>query len=112
MGGIRCTTGDPDHPPPAPVSPWATPSPRGLRRRFVGVRLGSGAHTDAEGPSSDLLGELVCGYPATADVSVLHTLTLGWTGDFVDGTVMPELYPAADGTVATAPGADVLRGGS
>ncbi|MGW4246559.1 alpha/beta hydrolase [Nocardia sp. NPDC004722] len=54
-----------------------------LHRRFLGVHLRSGEHTDAEGPSSDALGELACGVPRSANVSALQSLTTRWTDDFL-----------------------------
>ncbi len=83
----------------------------GLHRPFVGVRLPAGDHTDAEGASSDMLGELLCGVPQSDDVATLQALTLGWTHDFVTGDHTAQLYPngAAAGPAA-APGAVVLTG--
>lgn len=63
-----------------------------LHRPFLGVRLDTGEHTDAEGTSSDPLGELLCGIPQPAYVATLQHLATGWTGDYVDGTTD---YPAA-----------------
>lgn len=57
-----------------------------LHRPFVGVRLPSGAHTDAEGASSDAVGELACGVPQSANVAALQRLALTWTDDFFIGS--------------------------
>ncbi|NNH68455.1 alpha/beta hydrolase [Nocardia uniformis] len=82
-----------------------------LHRPFVGVRLPGGAHTDAEGDSSDVLGELLCGIPEPANSTMLRTLALGWTNDFVKGTTTPGYYPAGPGdTLSAAPAAQVLPG--
>ncbi|WP_067568509.1 alpha/beta hydrolase [Nocardia acidivorans] len=63
-----------------------------LHRSFIGVRLPAGEHTDAEGASSDGLGELLCGVPQTLNVSALQQLTTAWTADFLDGTRTPGYY--------------------
>ena len=100
--------------PPSPCNSFGTGTDAvrsGLHRPFLGVRLPEGAHTDAEGASSDALGELLCGVPAATAVATVRTLALGWTDDAVDGARTPALYPDAAGTVAAAPGAEVLRGG-
>ncbi|MFE3543771.1 alpha/beta hydrolase [Nocardia sp. NPDC059177] len=82
-----------------------------LHRPFVGVRLPHGAHTDAEGTSSDLLGETLCGHPRSTDVTTLHTLALAWTADFLDGTTTPAYYPTTPGgPVPAAPTAITLSG--
>ncbi|WP_433560343.1 hypothetical protein ACQP1O_21765 [Nocardia sp. CA-151230] len=71
-----------------------------LHRSFVGVRLPSGAHTDAEGASSDVAGELACGVPQSANASALQHLVVRWTGDFVTGAEVtrddPSVTAAAD----------------
>ncbi|MEU8900310.1 alpha/beta hydrolase [Nocardia sp. NPDC048505] len=56
-----------------------------LHRPFVGVRLRTGAHTDAEGASSDALGTVFCGVPAPANAAAVRSLALGWTEDFLTG---------------------------
>ncbi|RDI60564.1 hypothetical protein DFR76_115194 [Nocardia pseudobrasiliensis] len=83
---------------------------RDLHRPFVGVRLRGGSHTDAEGASSDALGELLCGTPVSANVNALHRLALGWTHDFFAGTTTPDYYPSAAASVAAVPDAQVLYG--
>ncbi|GAB2514586.1 alpha/beta fold hydrolase [Nocardia heshunensis] len=57
-----------------------------LHRPFLGVRLPFGEHTDAEGASSDMVGELACGIPQSANVSALQQLTTRWTDDFLANT--------------------------
>jgi len=69
-----------------------------LHRPFPGVRLTTGEHTDAEGASSDRLGELFCGTPQPDNVAALQQLAVRWTGDYFDGTTD---YPA-DATAAAA----------
>lgn len=82
-----------------------------LHRPFVGVRLPRGAHTDAEGASSDLLGKTLCGHPDPINVATLHTLALGWTDDFLRSTVTPAYYPTAPtGAIPVAPEAIPLTG--
>lgn len=82
-----------------------------LHRSFVGVRLPSGEHTDAEGTSTDILGQLACGIPQQANVTTLQHLTTGWTSDFFTGAHTASLYPAArSGVVAAAPAAQSLGG--
>ena len=75
-----------------------------LHRGFVGVNLPGGSHTDAEGTSTDAMGELLCGAPQPSNVAALQRLTLGWTSDFVNGTRTPGYYPAGPrGDVPAAP---------
>ncbi|MCX4096852.1 alpha/beta hydrolase [Nocardia sp. alder85J] len=82
-----------------------------LHRDFVGVRLPTGVHTDAEGASSDALGELICGTPQSANVSILQHLATDWTADFFDGTTTSIDYPTGTpGTIPAAAGAQPLRG--
>ncbi|OXR41963.1 hypothetical protein B7C42_05947 [Nocardia cerradoensis] len=69
-----------------------------LHRPFLGVRLITGEHTDAEGASTDTLGELLCGTPQPDNVAALQQLTVRWTGDYFDGSTD---YPA-DAAVAAA----------
>ncbi|WP_157122309.1 MULTISPECIES: alpha/beta hydrolase [Nocardia] len=57
-----------------------------LHRPFVGIRLTSGEHTDAEGPSSDGLGELFCGTPQPANWAMLERTTTTWTRAYFTGT--------------------------
>ncbi|MEI8080654.1 MAG: alpha/beta hydrolase [Actinomycetes bacterium] len=60
---------------------------------FLGLRLTTGKHTDAEGSSTDRIATLACGKPAAANVSALQTLALAWTADMVDGTRTAKYYP-------------------
>jgi alpha-beta hydrolase superfamily lysophospholipase len=82
--------------PPAPCNGFGGNTAavrRIIRRPFVGVRLVRGTHTDAEGASTDLLGELCCGAPSPADVSALQTLTAAWVADDLTGRRTPDVYP-------------------
>ncbi|MVU78100.1 alpha/beta hydrolase [Nocardia sp. ET3-3] len=63
-----------------------------LHRPFVGVRLPTGEHTDAEGDSSDLVGELFCGIPQSANVAAVRDLATDWTNNFLTDTPTPDLY--------------------
>lgn len=63
---------------------------------FLGFRLTTGKHTDAEGASTDRIGTLACGKPGAANVSALQTLALAWTGDMVNGTRTAAYYPGGD----------------
>ena len=65
-----------------------------LARPFVGVRLNSGCHCDAEGSSTDFLCTGFCGTPQAANVSILQTLTIGWLGDQFATTYTPDWYPS------------------
>ncbi|ORT56351.1 alpha/beta hydrolase fold domain-containing protein [Streptomyces sp. CB03238] len=83
-----------------------------LPRPFVGVRLTTGAHTDAEGSSTDDAGTLMCGTPQQKNVSALQTLAVGWAKDAFNGARTADLYPGgtyyasllAAGTIQTLPG--------
>ncbi|QBS39257.1 alpha/beta hydrolase [Nocardia sp. CS682] len=86
-----------------------------LNRPFLGIRLGNGLHTDAEGTSSDSMGNLLCGTPDVANTSVLQVLARGWSDDFIAGTKTADYYPAttaeavtAAPAVAAAPAATIL----
>ncbi|MEV5650763.1 alpha/beta hydrolase [Nocardia sp. NPDC052254] len=61
-----------------------------LHRPFLGVRLTTGEHTDAEGASTDPLAELLCGAPQPGNVAILTHLTTTWTDDFMNGTTSSE----------------------
>lgn len=74
-----------------------------LHRPFIGVRLPAGEHTDAEGTSSDGLGELLCGVPQTLNVSALQQLVTAWTTDFIDGTRTPGYYSDATSIADSLP---------
>jgi hypothetical protein len=60
---------------------------------FVGVRLPDGAHTDAEGASTDTVGTLACGTPKAANVTVLQTFAVAWAKDAFNGTQTAAYLP-------------------
>ncbi|WP_436775833.1 alpha/beta hydrolase [Yinghuangia sp. YIM S09857] len=64
-----------------------------VHRPFLGVRLTSGSHCDAEGASTDALCTLPNGAPQPANVTVLQTLAVNWASDFVQGTTSPAYRP-------------------
>lgn len=64
-----------------------------IRQPFVGVRLTGGAHTDAEGASTNGLGTLVCGTPQAGNIAILQTLSVAWANDMLSGTRTAAYYP-------------------
>ncbi|MGD1173447.1 hypothetical protein [Mycobacterium seoulense] len=62
-------------------------------RPFHGVKITTGAHGDALGPSSPLYENLVCGRPKPDNVAAVWGLTRGWIADMFAGTTTPEFYP-------------------
>ncbi|MGC4985402.1 hypothetical protein ACLQ18_33000 [Streptomyces sp. DT193] len=82
---------------------------------FVGVRLTTGAHTDAEGASTDLSGTALCGTPQTKNVAALQSLATAWASDAFTGRTTAAWYPGgasydallAAGTISTLAGAGV-----
>ncbi|MFE5459980.1 alpha/beta hydrolase [Nocardia sp. NPDC056564] len=95
-----------------------------LHRSYVGIRISTGVHTDAEGTSVDALGSLLCGTPESVNITTLRTLALGWVGDYFAGSRSADYYPpdapltdaqtarAAVARVAAAPDAQILTGSS
>ncbi|MFB8275944.1 hypothetical protein [Nocardia colli] len=95
-----------------------------LRRAYVGIRISTGVHTDAEGASVDTLGSMLCGTPESVNITTLRTLALGWIGDYFTGSRSADYYPpdapladaqtarAAVARVAAAPEAQILSGAS
>ncbi|MFD6159852.1 hypothetical protein ACFWF7_36125 [Nocardia sp. NPDC060256] len=93
-----------------------------LHRSYVGIRISTGVHTDAEGTSVDTLGSLLCGTPESVNITTLRTLTLGWIGDYFTGTRSADYYPpdapltdaqtarSAVAHVGAAPEAQILSG--
>ncbi|BCJ76785.1 hypothetical protein CS0771_63290 [Catellatospora sp. IY07-71] len=72
-------------------------------RPFLGVRLTSGCHCDAEGGSTDGLCTLTSGTPQTENVTALQTLAVAWAVDGAAGTTTPAYYPGGayyDGLLA------------
>lgn len=82
------------------------------RSGFVGVRLPSGCHCDAEGDSTDGLCTLVCGTPKAANKDALKQLAGDWVSDLLAGKVTASAYPGGDyyektkaaGTISTLTG--------
>ncbi|WP_322859905.1 hypothetical protein U8D42_14480 [Mycobacterium europaeum] len=80
-------------------------------RPFHGVKVTTGAHGDALGPSSPLYENLVCGRPKPANIEAVWGLTRGWIADMVAGTTTPDFYPGGSyyteletaGTITTLP---------
>ncbi|GAA4038631.1 alpha/beta hydrolase [Nonomuraea soli] len=64
-----------------------------IHKPFLGVRLVSGAHTDAEGASADGIGKLTCGTPQAQNVAALQRLATGWATGYLTGSPDPDLYP-------------------
>lgn len=64
------------------------------RQEFLGSRLVTGIHIDAEGESTDLIGELSeLAVPRPRNGRVIRTLATGWSSDMVADTVTPTYYP-------------------
>ncbi|OPC79675.1 alpha/beta hydrolase [Embleya scabrispora] len=83
-----------------------------VHRPFLGVRLTTGSHCDAEGGSTDSLCTLLNGTPQARNVATLQTLAVRWALDDVDGTHTASHYPGGsvyealrtDGVVQTLTG--------
>ncbi|TDC70238.1 alpha/beta hydrolase [Actinomadura sp. GC306] len=60
---------------------------------FVGVRLTGGAHTDAEGASTDTVGTIACGTPKAENIAVLQTFAVAWATDAFRGTQTAAYLP-------------------
>ncbi|KKC05300.1 hypothetical protein [Mycobacterium nebraskense] len=80
-------------------------------RAFHGVKITTGAHGDALGPSSPTYENLVCGRPKPDNVAAVWGLTRGWIADMFAGTITPDFYPGGSyytelltaGTITTLP---------
>ncbi|BCY10838.1 alpha/beta hydrolase [Actinoplanes sp. L3-i22] len=64
-----------------------------LDRDFLGVRLTTGSHCDAEGASTNFLCTLTAGTSKAANVAALQTLAVNWAIDAADGTTTASYYP-------------------
>jgi hypothetical protein len=64
--------------------------------QFVGVRLTTGSHVDAEGPDSGRLAWLVCGTPTAVNVDAVRTIAADWIAALLAGR--PETALFADPT--------------
>lgn len=60
---------------------------------FAGVRLTGGAHTDAEGASTDGVGTLACGTPKAENIAILQTFAVAWANDAFNGTQTAAYLP-------------------
>jgi pimeloyl-ACP methyl ester carboxylesterase len=72
-------------------------------RPFLGVRLTTGCHCDAEGASTDGLCTLTSGTPQGQNVTALQALAVAWAVDGAAGTVTGGYYPGGgyyDGLLA------------
>jgi len=65
-----------------------------LARPFVGVRLTSGSHCDAEGASTNFLCTAFCGSSQAENVTILQALVTGWIGDLFASGFTPDWYPS------------------
>lgn len=54
--------------------------------QFIGVLVKHGTHIDAEGASTSLLAELVCGFPLPRNVAAVQTIADGWILDAFTGS--------------------------
>ena len=63
--------------------------------RFVGVVVKHGTHIDAEGASTSVLAELVCGFPLPRNVAAVQTIAQGWILDAFTGS---HTWPAPRGS--------------
>ncbi|MFA1547879.1 hypothetical protein [Actinomadura chokoriensis] len=85
----------------------------GVHAPFVGVRLTGGAHTDAEGASTDAVGTLACGTPKAENIATLQTFAVAWAKDAFNGTQTAGYLPggsyyqsqASTGRIETLSGA-------
>ncbi|MET3424202.1 hypothetical protein BJ973_003414 [Actinoplanes tereljensis] len=62
-------------------------------RSFLGVRLTTGSHCDAEGASTNFLCTLLGGTSKAANVTALQTFAVNWANDAVAGTSTAIYYP-------------------
>jgi triacylglycerol esterase/lipase EstA (alpha/beta hydrolase family) len=78
-------------------------------RPFLGVRLTTGSHCDAEGSTTNFLCTLTGGASKAANVTALQTLAVNWAADAVAGATTATFYPGGAyyqglltaGTIAT-----------
>lgn len=67
---------------------------RAARTGFIGVRLPSGCHCDAEADTTDGLCTLTCGTPKPANEAALKRLAADWADDMLRGRRVDEaVYP-------------------
>jgi hypothetical protein len=63
---------------------------------FVGVKVNSGSHCDAEGSSSDFGCSLACGGSKPANVEALQILAKGWVGTFLSKESGTTYFPGGE----------------
>jgi pimeloyl-ACP methyl ester carboxylesterase len=90
--GSTCKLGD-----LAPILVAARPG------QFVGVQLVNGLHLDAIG-YSNLLGNIVCGWPRSENIAAVQTIASQWTTNALTG--------ATGGIIAGTPGQRISVGGA
>ena len=64
-----------------------------VHRAFLGARLTTGCHCDAEGASTDGLCTLTSGTPQAQNIAALQTLAVAWAADGIAGTTTATYYP-------------------
>lgn len=64
-----------------------------VHRAFLGVRLTTGSHCDAEGASTDGLCTVLNGASQPGNVAALQTFAVAWAADAVGGTTTATYYP-------------------
>ncbi|MEU4163382.1 alpha/beta hydrolase [Actinoplanes sp. NPDC026670] len=64
-----------------------------IDRPFLGVRLVTGSHCDAEGATTNWLCTLLGGTSKAANVTALQTFAINWALDAVAGTTTATYYP-------------------
>jgi hypothetical protein len=64
-----------------------------IDRPFLGVRLVTGSHCDAEGSTTNWLCTLLGGTSKAANVTALQTFAINWASDAVAGTTTATYYP-------------------
>ena len=66
---------------------------RDSREGFVGVRLTTGTHCDAEGAETDRVCRTMCGAPDPANVALLREIAATWAADLATGGATPDWRP-------------------
>ncbi|MFI8293392.1 alpha/beta hydrolase [Streptomyces sp. NPDC085614] len=67
-----------------------------VHREFLGIRLSTGSHCDAEGASTDTLCTLPNGAPQAANIAVLQEFATTWATDDVNGTITTTHRPGGN----------------
>jgi dienelactone hydrolase len=60
---------------------------------FVGIRLTTGNHCDAEGPDTDRVCRTLCGRPDPVNIDLLFEATVTWVRDLATGEIDPAWRP-------------------